>query len=77
MLFHQDNALVHKRLVSLRAINNAGCELMDHRPYSLMHCLHNNESIEILCDNQSVLSSLQVIKFDFCIVLDITGGSNK
>lgn len=34
ILFNQDNASVHKSLVALNAIHNAGFELMAHPPYS-------------------------------------------
>ena len=35
MLFHQDNAHVHKSVIAMAAINDNGLELIEHLPYSL------------------------------------------
>ena len=34
VLFHQDNAAVHKSTVAMAAIHDAGFELIEHPPYS-------------------------------------------
>ncbi|XP_014772049.1 uncharacterized protein LOC106870462 [Octopus bimaculoides] len=74
VLFHQDNALAHKCLISVAAVRDCDIELIDHPPYShdlvsydfqLVANMKKHMAENQYCNYDDVISSV-----DFFVKLD-------